>query len=362
MPSPYTPTSYTDYSAPSGTVQQVSPGAGAAPVRQKINKVDAWAQGQLNSPQAGQTPLLTNAGRESWDLGAGTVKAVGGTLGGDWGQAKQGLKQAGGSILSALTAGSLRGLNQAPPAQYLGGSADALAQRQQQYQQGIGQAGGVMGQGLGTSGTGGQMLGQAGGLSMQDRTYGYGLAGQGLDTQMGALNAARQLAGQSTDSLAQAQLQQGLAQQQQQMLGQAAQARGGNQAAALRNAQMLGSQAGLQTNQAAAMLRAQEQQAQLARQLGVEQLAQQAGATQLGLGLGAAQQGTQNYGTFGGQLGSLGLGQSQVGLGSQGQFLDAQSAADKAQLEADTKSASAGQEAKGGIMGVAGKIIGGILG
>lgn len=310
-------------------------------------KADRYLSGQIAGAQQ-QTPFLATAGKETYDLGAGTMQTLGGVFTGDWDKAKGGLKRAGSSVLSAMTGGALRGLNQAPPQQYLGGSPEALAARQAQYQQGIAQGNALLGTGAGVTG-------MAGDQAMQDRGFGYGVAAQGLGAQDAAVNSARRLAGQNTTSLALLQQQAGLAQAQQAMLGQAAAARGGNQAAAIRNAQQLGSQAALDTNMQAAQLRAAEQQAALNRRIGVEQLASQVGGQQLGLGAGMAQQGTS-------QLGSLGLGIGQLGLGSQGQFLGAQSAADQAQLDADTKHASASKAASGGIMGVAGKVIGGLFG
>ena len=324
-------------------------------------KADKYLSGQINTAVE-QTPFLGTAGKETYDLGAGTMKTLGGVFTGDWDKAKSGLKQAGSSVLSAMTAGALRGLNKPPPQQFLGGSPEALAQLREQQGQGIAQGNQLMGQGVATSAVGAGVLGQAGTQAMDDRAFGYGVTGAGLAQQGQALNNARGLAGQSTDSLAQMQLQQGLAQTQQAMAGQAAQARGGNQAAAMRGAQQAGVQAALGTNAQAAQLRAGEQQAALNRQIGVEQLATNVGGQQLGVGAGMAQQGTTQLGQAGSQIGNIGLGQGQLGLGSQGQFLGAQTDTNKAQIEADTKHASAAQSAKGGIGGVVGKVIGSVFG
>lgn len=296
-------------------------------------KADKYLSGQIDTAVE-QTPFLGTVGKETYDLGAGTMKTLGGVFTGDWDKAKGGLKQAGSSVLSAMTGGALRGLNKPPPQQFLGGSPEALAALRAQQGMGVAQ--------------GNAIVGQAAGQSMGDRGFGYGVAGQGLAEQGMALGNARNLAGQSTDSLAQMQLQQGLAQTQDAMGAQAAQARGGNQAAAMRGAQQAGVQAALGVNAQAGQLRAAEQQAALNRQIGVEQMASQVGGQQLGLGAGMAQQGTS-------QLGSL-------GLGSQGQFLGAQTDTNKAQLEADTKHSSAAQSAKGGVGGVVGKVFGSLFG
>lgn len=332
-----------------------------ADLNRVTGKADKYLSGQIDKAVE-ETPFLGTAGKETYDIGAGTMKTIGGVFTGDWDKAKSGLKQAGSSVLSAMTAGALRSLNKPPPRQYLGGSPEALAQLQQQQAQGLTQGNTLMGQGVDTSAVGASVLGQAGQQSMADRGFGYGVAGQGLAQQRGAVGNARGLAGQSTDSLAQLQLQQGLAQNQQAMAAQAAQARGGNQAAAMRGAQQGGVQAALGTNMQAAQLRAAEQQAALNRQIGVEQMASQVGGQQLGVGAGMAQQGTTQLGQVGSQIGSIGLGQGQLGLGSQGQFLGAQTDTNKAQLEADTKHASASQAAKGGVGGVVGKVIGGLFG
>lgn len=225
---------------------------------------------------------------------------------------------------------------------YFGGSQRAYDDARQQY----GQLGQNMRAEAATNtqaGTG--MLGQAAGLSQQDRSAAMGFSGTGMGLgQHGALGqnqavaAARGLAGQSTDSLAQMQMRQGLGQMQRGMMGQAAAARGGNQAAAMRNAQAMGAQMGLQVNQQAAMLRAQEQQARLGRMLGAEQMAAQVGGQQAGLGygmagqgLGMAQQSTGMLGGFGSQQANIGLGQTNAALGAYG----LRNQMDASQLEAD---------------------------
>lgn len=227
--------------------------------------------------------------------------------------------------------------------------------RQMLYWGGIGDSSQMIGQG-------GSMLGQAYASAGDDRLFGASLLASGLGGQAGALANARRFAAQPTDSLAQLQLQQGLAQNQQAMLGQAAQARGGNQAAAMRQAQLLGTQQALQTNQQAAMMRAAEQQAAINRQIGVEQMAQQAAQQQLGLGMGAMQAGTSNQAQIGSQVGGMGLQQ-------QGQMLDAMGQTDalQAQFQRDrTEQSIRNQErqgkALGSILGSIPKMIGGAMG
>lgn len=335
-------------------------GVGATAVN-GVGRLTGAAIGAADRASA-NTPFLGQEGKQIAQTTGGATQLTLGILGGNKRNIKEGASRLGKGVWDTLTAAPLRSLNNPPPQQFLGGSADALAQRQGMYMDGIAQGNALMGAGVGTADAGVGLLGQAAGQSIQDRQFGYGLAGTGYMQQGAALGNARALAGQSTDSMAQLQMQQGLAQAQQAMMGQAAQARGGNQAAAMRGAQLAAANMALQTNGQAAMLRAAEQQAMINRQMGVEQLAAQMGGQQLGLGLGAAQQGTSQLGQFGGQVGSIGLGQGQIGLGSQGQYVGALAGTDKEQLEADTQHASAAQASKGGVMGVAGKIIGGILG
>lgn len=252
-----------------------------------------------------------------------------------------------------------------PPKQsYLGGSQEALdAQRAQLG--GIGQA--SYGAGTQNAAQGGAMLGQAGGFAQADRdaAMGYSAQGQqlgmaGIGGQNLAVSNARGLAGQSTDSLAQMQLQQQSNANQRAMMAQAASARGGNQAAAMRQAQTVGANMQLQTNAAAGQMRAQEQQAALQRQLAVEQMAAGVGGQQAGLGygmqgqgLGMAQQSTAQIGQLGAQQGQLGVSQQNVGLGAYGVLNDG----NKAQLETDRGWASADSAARspaaafGGILG-----------
>lgn len=245
-------------------------------------------------------------------------------------------KPFGGKLTQALT-----GADELSPS-WFGGTEQKYNETRNQY--------GGLGTSLGQGGqaniaSGADMLGRAAPQAVADRQMGVGMSNtgmgvgrQGFTTQGNALTAARGLAGQNTDSLAQMQLQQGLGQMQRGMMTQAASARGGNQAAALRNAQAAGAQMGLQTNQQAAMMRAQEQQARLARMIGAEQMAAQVGGQQMGLGYGlagqgvnAAQQSTGQLGNFGAQQGNLGLGQTNAALGAYG----LRNQMDAAQLEAD---------------------------
>lgn len=256
----------------------------------------------------------------------------------------------------------------APEKSYVGGSQAALDARRSAYGSAgdASMASGAAGYqaGLGT-------MGQAAGQAIGDRgaAYGYAANGQGLGlagigSQNAAVTNARALAGRSTDSLAQRMLQAQSAANQRQMVGMAAQARGGNQAAAMRNAQAVGSQMQLQTNQQAAQMRAAEQQAALNRQLGVEQMAAGVGGQQAGLGygmygqgLGMAQTSTGQLAGIGGNMASAGLGQQNVGLGAYGLLNDI----DLAQYEGDRANASAAAVARSPA-GVFGNILGGIIG
>jgi hypothetical protein len=251
-----------------------------------------------------------------------------------------------------------------PERSFAGGSQEALDAQRGQYG-GMGAnsyaAGGqAWSQGLGT-------MGQAAGQAQADRNaaYGYAAQGQGIGSsglagQNAAVANARGIAAQSTDSLAQRQLQAQSAANQRQMMGMAAQARGGNQAAAMRNAQLVGSQMQLQTNEQAAQLRAGEQQAAINRQLGVESMAANVGGQQAGLGygmygqgLGMAQGATGQLAGIGGNMASAGLGQQNVGLGAYGLLNDL----NIAQLEADRANASAAAVAKSPA-GVVGNVLG----
>lgn len=321
------------------------------------------------------TPFLGQVGKEYVQTMGGTGTAISGLAQGDWGKFKEGAKEAGEGVLSAITAGPLRSLNDPPPQQFLGGSAGALQQQRDMYQSGIGQGNAIMLGGLGTSDQGVAMLGDASLMARGDRGASYNMMGagytignQGLTSQDQSLDAARAMAKQNTTSLAGLQLQQGLEQTRDSMYAQAQAARGGNQAAAMRNAHAQGAAMGLQTNQQMAMLRAQEEQARLGRMMGVEQMATQVGGQRAQLGYGMAQQGlgaaqasTGQYSGIGGQVADVGLGQANVGTASQGQYIGALNDINKAQLEADKQHASAGQASKGGIMGTVGKVIGSIF-
>jgi hypothetical protein len=342
-------TSFNGYSRAQGS--RVKSGGGKPGIgAQAVNSIGQGTDGVIATAERYKqdAPFLGQEGKQLAQTMGGATELTAGILGGNRRQISQGWDNLKNGVYSALTAQSLLGLNKPPPQQFLGGSQEALDQRRQMYMAGL-QGGNEM-MGLGAAGAGDGM-----GMAAADRGYGYDLAGAGIVGQAMAIDQARQMAARPTDSLARLQLQQGLAQNQQAMLAQAAQARGGNQAAAMRQAQMLGTQEALQTNAQAAQLRAAEQQAAINRQLGVEQMAAQASGQQLGLGMGAAQAGTAQY-----SQNALGVGQ--LGLGSQGQYLDAQAQADKAQLEADTKWASAKKAAQGGIMGTVGRAIGSFFG
>lgn len=253
-----------------------------------------------------------------------------------------------------------------PQKSYMGGSQEALdAQRGELG--GMGQAASQTGAGYTSQGVG--MLGQAGAQAGYDRGAAYGMMGSGMQLgqsgtaqQSGAVRNMIEQARAETPSMAQAQLQMGLNQTQQAMLGQAAQARGGNQAAAMRGAQMAGANMALQTNQQAAILRAQEAQQRQQNILGAYGAASSAYGQQAGMGyglagqgLGAAQQSTGMLGQFGNQVGGLGVGQQNVGLGAYGLLNDL----NKTQLDADRGNASATAIA-GSPAATFGSILGGV--
>lgn len=339
-------------------------------VRGATNKADDWVQGKLKG-EGSQTPVLaTNAG-EVWNSAAGTGKLLGGVFSGNKREIKAGLSQSGKSIISALTSGTLRSLNQAPPQQYLGGSRDALANMRDRYQAGQASGQGYLDAGVNAAAGGYDTLNAAAAQGQQDRSMAQGLYGEGaavglsgIGNQNAAVANARSLAAQPTDSLALAQLQQAQDRQANEMQAQAATARGGNQAAAMALAQNQASQNGLVTQQQAAQLRAGEEQAALGRRLGVEELASGVGGQQAGLGLGLqgqgtgyALQGTGQLADVGARQGSIGLGIGGLGVNQQQIYANAENEANKNQLDADQKHASASQSAKGGIMGAAKSVI-----
>lgn len=336
--------------------------AKAAQAKQGQGRVTSAGVGYSKQLEDGSRPVLAGELNQVAKTAGGTGQVMKGIFTGNKADIKRGAKDFWEGSKQILTGASLGFLNKAPERQYMGGSADALAAKRAMLQGGVFQGNDMMLNGLGTSQGGIDYLNYAAQNAMADRNFGRNIAGSALEQQAQALANSRAYAARPTDSLAQLQLQQGLAQNQMAMNAQAAQARGGNQAAAMRGAQLQGVNAAMDMNGQAAQLRAAEQQAMINRQLGVEQLAAQMGGQQLQQGLGMQQGGTGQLGQFGGQIGSVGLGQAQVGLGSQGQYLTGLQETDKTQLGADTQHASAAQASKGGILKTVGSVIGGIFG
>jgi hypothetical protein len=322
-------------------------------------------------PGKSQTPFLTGVGREAALGAGGTVNMLGGVFTGDMNRFKQGAKDTGKSVLSAVTGQALRGMNSAPPAQYVGGTPEALQARYAAYQGGNNAGTGYQGQGVAQQNAGQQQLIDASGMAGQNYGLGLGLYGQGLaqgqtaqTAQATALQGLRGASMGDAGSVAVAQQTQGLQQLYDQNLASA-----GTDALSQRNAMNANAQAGLAATSHFAQLRAAEEQAAMARRMQAESTiaAMQGQNAQLGYGLqgaglNAAQQAAGQYGQFGATQGQLGLGLGNLGLGTQQLYTGAALDTDRMQLDADTKAASAAQAAKGGIMGIAGKIIGGVMG
>lgn len=351
-----------------------------------VGDAEKWANKQADGSNA---PILGGIAKEHVDQLAGAGKSISGIANGNYKEFGRGTAQFAKGIAGSLT-GGIFGMNKAPDPTYIGGSAEALDARRQQQAQGIGQGQAYTAGGMDTSAVGAQMLGGAYDQAGMDRaratgfaTAGMGIGGQGIAGQQAALGRQNAMLGnlvntaqQQGPSAAQAQMQMGLDQSQNAMMAQAAAARGGNAASAMRTAQANGAQLAGQVNQQAAMLRAQEAQQHQANVMNAQQIAagayggQQAQAGQTaqlgygmaGQGLGLSQGSTGQQGQMGASVGSIGLGQAQAGNQMQGNYLGAQTSADNAQLDADTKQSSAKQASKGGIMGAAGKLIGSIFG
>jgi hypothetical protein len=119
---------------------------------------------------------------------------------------------------------------------------------------------------------------------------------------------------------------------------------------------------GLAVNQQAGMLRAQEEQQRLQQELAARQYVADIEGQRVGLGFGLQGQGLglANQSTGIGADAASGVGQ--LGLGSQGQFLDSRNAMETAQLQSDTEiaqaKAMAQQNKRNGLLGFAGSLVG----
>lgn len=282
------------------------------------------------------------------------------------------------------------GLFNQPKDQWLGGSRDALAGLREGYARGQDDGQNQVEWGmravdeglvtLGSAGTNAANMGvQASNYGVQGQDIGRGaLAGQ--DAALGRQNdvtlAMLGTAAQQGPSAAQAQMRMGLDQSQNAMMAQAASARGGNAAAAMRNAQAQGSQMALQTNQQAGVLRAQEQAQRQAQLINAQSAAagiyggqQQTMGQRAGMGYGMQGQGLGLEQGANAQLMDVGstragIGQARGNMGVQQQanYLNAETEANKAQLEASQTGEDTKAKHKGGVLsGIAGAV-GGMFG
>lgn len=306
-------------------------------------------------------PIVGTLGKQGTDSVAGAATATTGLFKGNKRMIKEGVQQIGKSALSTLTdVGGLNSMNDpgkkaqiAPTA--FGGTPEAAALKTARNADGMATGMGYVDQGVaglsGNAAMGNQLANSglslgASGVAGQDRALG-GLLGT-ANTQVGSL----------------AQAQQNMASQQlaQQMNAQAASARGGNQAAAMQGAQAQGSMNALQTNQQLGLMRLQEEQARKQDIMGAQTVAANAMGQRASLGYGTAAQGigasTQANSNIAG-----------VGAGINKDYLGADVAQDKAQLDADTAIAmkqaeidaeynKRAQAAKGGVLGFMGKAVG----
>lgn len=241
-----------------------------------------------------------------------------------------------------------------PKRQVLGGSQQALDARRASFQSGAASGASIVDAGLG-------YVDRAAGMADTSRSAADSMMGQGaalgsqaLFDQHRAVNAARGFAGADTASVAEAQMQQGLAQTRRSMMADAANVRGGNQAAALMSAQNTGAQAALDVNAQAGLLRRQEAVDRLNRQMGVEQMAAGLAQGRAGMGFGLQQSGLGYGMQAGGQIGQLGGAMSGIGSGREQLYTQAGLDADKAQLEYDARLAGADVQRKAGIIGAIG--------
>ena len=260
-------------------------------------------------------------------------------------------------------AGLLHGQPVAPT--YLGGSAEAQAALQQQYQAGIGQGGMLQAYGVGVADQGVNMLGAASGAAAGDRmnanamiAQGNAIGQQGLQLQGNAALNAVEAAKQRTDSAALMQMRQGMDQANAAAMARAASARGGNQAAAMRMAAADAANANQNVVAGSALMRANEDAARQQRIMQANQFASQAFGQQGALGYGMQGQGvgyglqaTNTQANIGGQVADVGLGQGQLGTQTTGQYLDAQARSNESIMGASQKQQAAELEQKGGMIG-----------
>ncbi len=321
-----------------------------------VTKVSGWVDSAGKSAANAQqdAPFLGQEGTNFVNTTGGLAKGLTGD--------SSGWKQMGQGIWDSVTAKGLRQMNQPPPKSFYGGSAEALGGMRDQYAQGIGQGQGFLGQGFGTIDTAGAQAIDNRGVALGLLGQGATLGQQGIQSQaLGIQNMANAANGYDSSAAA-ALMNQSASQIANQMRSSAADARGGNQAAAMRGANDQAAQLGLDMAQRAAVMRAQEEQQRVGQNIAVAQAQAQLGANQAGLGYGLQGQALGLAGQSTGQLGSLGSTQGQLGLGQQQAYLGALGDVNQQQLEADTKWASAKKASQGGILGLAGNIMGSVMG
>ena len=350
-----------------GAVQAVVPGIQAQQQAQAnaYQTPEQRVDNRLNNA-VDRTPVLGQIGKDAYNGIYGGGQVVGGVLTG---------KRLGQSVISSITAGPLRALNNPPPRQYMGGSKEALEAKRAQYEQGMiagvdqnsrGEATAM--QGANVAGQGAVMGAGTYDTAMNLASTGQNVAQGGMASQDAMLGSSVANASQQLGSLAAAQQQMANDTQARQMQAQAAAARGGNSAAAMRNADMQSSQNALVNNQQLGAMRLQEEQARNARITQAEQVAAGQYGDRAAMGYGTAAQGLGAANTATGQvvnagstIGNIGGNTMQSGNTMSGNFINAEVAQNKAQLDADEKNASAKQGAKGGVLGMVGKAIGSIF-
>lgn len=319
-----------------------------------------------------QTPFLGAEGKQLAQTTGGAAQLTSGIFQGKKADIKEGAKNLGQGVWSAVTAAPLRSLNKPPPPSYSGGSQDALAANRAQYDAGIlaGQDQNLRGEGLSMYGaevanTAAQM--GAGTYDASQGLYGAGMATAmtGMGGQTSALDASIAAANRNVGSIAEAQQRMANDTQARQMAGLAASARGGNQAAAMRNANAQSSQNALVNNQQIGMMRLKEEQDLRASQTQAQQFAASQYGDRAALGYGTATSGLGAANTATGQVNTAGstiggIGSNIMGSGSDATktFTDAELRQNEAQLKADAEHESAKKASKGGVKNIVSNIIG----
>jgi len=340
---------------------------------------NAAAKGSEFFDKKGQTqPVVGTLGKQITQSVEGGSQLTQGIATGNKRLLKEGAKNVGESALSTLTdVGGLNSLNEPPAAvtvdrsQY-GGSQDAADAIRSRNAAGMSAGNTITNAGVGVLGQAANQAGRNNDLGTNIAGTGTRLGAAGVGNQNSALGASLRAANQDVGSVAAAQQQIATDKQAQQMMAQAASARGGSQAAAIQGAQAQAAANGLATSQQLGLLRLQEAEN---RRAGVVQ-AQQNAANQYGnqaaLGYNTALGGVGAANTSTGQLGQIGGTVAGVGTTTTGQYLNADTNQNASQLAADSAAAQAqakldwernqaAQAAKGGVIGLAGKALGSFL-